>query len=182
MTMKTRNLLFALLAIAFFIGSCNQVDDLTDITFNTEFTADLNCEVVPGTLKSGINGTFSASATIDPLADSTVEKYIDKIKSWEITNLKGEILSVSKEGANLLSAQIGVSNANHSATWQIGSTPLVVGQEIVLDNANGQWDSVNQILAEKQIFTVVATGTTDEDDMSFVIRLTINSKVTANPL
>lgn len=180
--MKTRNLLFALLAIALFIGSCNQVDDLTDVTFDAEFHADLDCEVVPGTLKSGINGTFSAGATIDPLADSTVEKYIDKIKSWEITSLKGEILSVTKEGANLLSAQIGVSNANHAAAWQVENTPLVVGQEIILDNANGQWDSVNQILAEKQIFTVAATGTTDEDDMSIVIRITIKSKVTANPL
>lgn len=180
--MKTKNLLFALLAIALIISSCNQVDDLTDVSFNTEFKADLDCEVIPDTLRSGINGTFSAAATIDPLADSTVEKYIDKIKSWEIINLKGEILSVSKEGANLLSANIGVSNANHSTAWQIGNTPLVVGQQITLDNANGQWDSVNQILAEKQIFTVVATGTTDEDDMSFVIRVTIKSKVTANPL
>lgn len=180
--MKTKNLLFAFLAIALIIGSCNKVEDLTDVTFNTELYADLDCEVVPDVLRAGIDGTFAAGATIDPLADSTVEKYIDKIKSWEITSLKGEILSVSEEGANLLSANIGVSNANHSASWTVGNTPLAVGQQIVLDNANGQWDSVNQILAEKQVFNVAATGTTDEDDLSFVIRITINSKVTANPL
>ena len=180
--MRTKKLLFALLAIALMIGACNTVEDLADVTFDAEFKADLNCDVPPGSFKSGLNGVFSASETIDPLADPEVEKYIDKIKSWEVTGVTGEILSVSKDSVNLLNAHLEVASANHSASWQIPATPLVVGQQIVLDNSDGQWDTIDSILGEKKVFTISVDGATDEDDVTFIIRVILKTKVTANPL
>ena len=180
--MKTRNLLFALIAVSLVIVGCNQAKDLADVTFDAEFKADLNCDVPPGSFKSGIDGAFSATETIDPLADPTVEKYIDKIKSWETTSVTGEILSVSKEGVNLLGAELEVFSANHSANWQIPNTPLAVGQTITLDNDNGQWDTIDTILGEKDVFTISVNGSTDQDDVTFVIRIIVKTRVTANPL
>lgn len=180
--MKTKKTLFVFLALAFAIGSCSKVTDMADVTFNTEFKADLDCEVPSGSFKLGSNGIFAASETIDPLADTTVEKYIDKIKAWEITGISGEILSVSKAGVNLLDADLEVFSENHVASWHIPTTPLIAGQEIELDNSDGQWDTINLILGEKQEFTVSVNGETDEDDVTFVIRVIMKSKVTANPL
>jgi len=180
--MKIKKLLFALLAVSLIVGACNKVKDLADVTFDAEFKVDLNCEVPPGSLKSGIDGAFAASMTIDPLSDPTVEKYIDKIKNWEVTGLTGEILSVSKEGVNLLGADLEVFSANHSTVWHIPATALVVGQKITLDNGNGQWDTIDTILGENKVFTVSVNGTTDQDDVTFVIRVIIKTRVTANPL
>jgi len=180
--MKTRNLLFVLIAVSLVIAGCNQAKDLANVTFDAEFKADLNCEVPPASFKSGIDGAFAASKTINPLADSTVEKYIDKIKSWEITGVTGEILSVSKEGVNLLGAELEVFSANHSTAWHIPATALFVGQKITFDNGNGQWDTIDAILGEKDVFTVSVNGSTDQDDVTFVIRLIIKTRVTVNPL
>ena len=180
--MKTKKLLFALLAVALMIGACNTVTDLADVTFDAELKADLNCEVPPGSFKSGINGAFSVSETIDPLSDPEVEKYVDNIKSWEVTSVTGEILSVSKEGVNLLSANVEVFSNNHNASWQISNTPLVVGETITLDNGNGQWNTIDNILGDKDVFTISASGETDQDDVTFVIQVIVQTKITANPL
>ena len=180
--MNIKNLFFGLLAVAFTISACSTVDDLTKVTFDVEFKADLNCEVPAGSFKSGIDGAFAVSETIDPLSDSVVEEYIDKIKSWEVNSVTAEILSVSKEDVNLLNAEVKVFSDAHSAVWYMSDIPLVVGQKTTLDNGNGQWDAIDSIFGDKKVFTVSVDGTTDKDDVTFVIQVVINSTVTANPL
>ena len=180
--MKIKTLLFAILAGVLMISACKKVGDLTEVKFDAEFKADLNCEVPPDSFKSGINGAFSASETIDPLADPNVEKYLDKIKSWNVESVTAEILSVSKEGVNLLNADLKVFSEAHTALWNMSNIPLVVGQQATLDNGNGQWDAINSILGEKKVFNVTVNGATDKDDVTFVIRVIIKTKVTANPL
>jgi hypothetical protein len=177
--MKIKTVLFALLVVVFVIGGCKTVDDLNEITFDANFKADLVCDVLPGSLKSDINGTYSASETIDPLADPNVEEHIDNIKSWNVVGVTAEIVSVSKPGVNLLNAEIKVFSSNHSAIWNIPGLPLTVGQNATLGNENGQWDEINAILAEKNVFTVSGTGTTDDDDFTFTVRVSIKTKVTA---
>ena len=180
--MNIKTLFFGLLAVALMISACKTVDDLTEVTFDVEFKADLNCEVPAGSFKSGIDGTFSASETIDPLSDPDVEEYIDEIKSWEVNGVTAEILSVSKEGVNLLNAELKVFSDTHTAVWNMSNVPLVVGQTVTLDNGNGQWDTINSILGEKKVFTVSVNGATDKDDVTFVIQVIIQSSVTANLL
>ena len=178
--MKIKTVLFAMLAAVLMISACSTVDELNEVNFDADFKADLNCVVPPGSFKSGINGAFSASETINPLADSTVEKYIDHIKSWNVTGITAEIVSVSKPGANLTNAEIKVFSDNHNALWNIPGMPLAIGQKVTLGNENGQWDEVNAILGEKKVFTVAINGATDEDDISFTVRITLKTKVTAS--
>ena len=173
---------FALMAILFTIvvSGCKKIEEALDVTFDTSFSTDLDAIVTPGT-KTGIDGTFQVSETIDPAADDNVEAYMDKIKSWDVTEIKAEVISTSKD-ANLSSLNLSVSNQNHNAQWAFQNIAISPGTVVTLDNGNGQWDSVNNILGELQVFTIMASGTTDEDDLQFTIRVTIKSKVTANPL
>ena len=180
--MKVKILVLALLAVALVIGGCNKIKELADVTFDADFDVDLDVNVPPGTLRAGSNGAFSTTTTIDPLADSTVEKYIDKIKGWEITSLTGKIVRVSKPGVTLQNAELQVYSENFNASWYLPVTPLTKNQIITLDNSDGQWDAVENILGEKKVFTVSAEGATDEDDFSFTIRVFVKSRVTANPL
>ena len=178
--MKIKIVLFAVLATVLMMGACKTVEDLNEVNFDADFKADLNCVVPPASLKSDINGAFSASETIDPLSDPDVEKYIEHIKSWNVASITAEIISVSKEGANLLNAEVKVFSDEYKAVWNIPAIPVAVGQKTTLDNGNGQWDAVNNILGEKKVFTVSVNGATDEDDITFTVRVTIKTKVTAN--
>jgi hypothetical protein len=51
-----------------------------------------------------------------------------------------------------------------------------------LDNDNGQWTTIEQILMDKKTFTVEINGQADKDNAEFVVFLVIESDITANPL
>ncbi len=176
--MKIKLTILALLVIAFGFTGCEKLKDAADVTFDANYTTDLNINVAPG---RDINGTFSESATIDPTVNSDVQTYLNLIKSWEITGLTGEAMNVNND-FNLVTATFSVASADKSASWSFENLPVTEGTTLTLDNNDGQWDTINQILAEKQSFTVTFSGQTDTDDISFTLRVTIQSQVTANPL
>lgn len=178
--MKFTKFPMALLIATLIIASCNTVKDALDVTFDTSFTAPLNIDVPEGT-KAGINGTFNESATIDPLTDENVKKYADNLKDFEVTELTGEITSINKD-VTLTTMTITVSNASKSTSWTVNNVAISQGTKITFGNDNGEWDTVNNILKDKQEFTVTAQGETDQDGVQFNLNLTIKVRVTANPL
>ncbi|MCF6169412.1 MAG: hypothetical protein L3J66_00355 [Bacteroidales bacterium] len=180
--MNPRTLLFALLAVAFVIGGCNKIKSLADVSFDADFDVELDVVVPPGSHSPEMSATFASTTTIDPLSDSTVEKYIAKIKRWEITGMSGKIVRVSKAGTSIQNAEMQVYTDNFNAAWNLPDIPLVQGRTFPLDNGGGQWFAVENILGEKKVFTVAAEGATDDDDFSFTIRIYVKCKVTANPL
>lgn len=161
--------------------SCKKVKSLADVTFDSTFTADLDC-VVPPTSARDIDGTFSTSAVIDPASDPDVAEYLDNIVGYEILSITATVTSVSVDNANLLSGTATVFNNSSNASWQLSNVPLTVGSNIPLGNENGQWNTVDQILMSGQEFTVSLSGETDEDDFTFTLQVAIETEVTANPL
>lgn len=178
MNIKNMAMLMMLAAIVF--SGCKKVEDSLDVTFDTSFYADLDAVVTDGT-KASVDGTFLVYETIDPAGDDNVAEYMDEIKSWEVNEVKAEIISTSKD-ATLTNLNLGVANQNYAATWAFQDIAISQGTVVTLDNENGQWDKVNSILGELEVFTITASGTTDEDELEFTIRVTIKSKATANPL
>ncbi|PLX10759.1 MAG: hypothetical protein C0598_09765, partial [Marinilabiliales bacterium] len=78
------------------VASCNTVKDALDVTFDTSFKTPFNINVPAGT-KAGVDGTFSESATIDPLADPDVAQYADNIKSFNVIEITGTITAINKD-------------------------------------------------------------------------------------
>jgi len=171
----------ALLLTSFILISCNKVKSLADVTFDTTFTADLDCIVTPVSARE-INGTFSSSAVINPASDPAVIEYLDNIIGYEILSMTGTITSVSAENVTLLNSTASVYNSSNNANWQFTDVPLTVGATLIFGNENGQWNTVDQILMTGQEFTVSLEGETNEDDVSFTVQLAIETQITANPL
>ncbi|NOX87064.1 MAG: hypothetical protein GXO86_14075 [Chlorobi bacterium] len=172
-----RFLLGGILFTAFIFSGCNKAKEALDVTFNANYKTNLNVDV-PAVARSV---TFSESETIDPASDPEVSKYWDKIKKFEVQEITGSIISISKN-VTLVSATLSVFNETKNAQWTFTNVPLAVGTTLTLDNSNGQWDTVAQILQDKKVFTVSVNGEVSEGDVSFTILVTIKTKVTANPL
>jgi hypothetical protein len=174
-------LLLLLVSISF--SSCDEAEELLDIKFNSELSADLNV-VVPaeGLRKSAemMATGFSAQATINPRADANIEKYIDKIKSLNVEGVTARVLSISAP-VEIITGNIIVTDGSRVASWEINDFDVIVGASHTLDNSSGQWDRVNQILDGKKSFTARIEGTVDRSDVSFVIRITIKARGVANP-
>ncbi len=177
---KTFILLF-LIGVTF--SSCEKIKSLADVKFDSELSGDINVTVPAEGLKSAsVAGVgFSGDATINPRSDSEIDKYFDKLKSFDVTGAQGTFKNVSK-AVKIMSGTISVKSGSTTASWPIADYEVANGKSITLDNANGQWDKVNKILDSKNTFTVSIEGEASEGGVSFTLTILIKVKVTANPL
>lgn len=184
-TMKTiLKTLVILLLIGIPFSSCDSVESLADIKFTTTLSGDMNVNIPPsGSLYSAklADISFSGQATIDPTSDTQINKYLDKLKSFDVQEITGTFSKVSKN-VMLKTGNITISQGSKKATWQFDKITVSNGTKIILDSGEGQWTTVNQILKGKSIFTAKISGTVDDDDVSFTVTISITTKVVANPL
>ncbi|PKP52194.1 MAG: hypothetical protein CVT92_09985 [Bacteroidetes bacterium HGW-Bacteroidetes-1] len=174
---------FLIVFLCLLFAGCEKIKSIADVTFDAEFTADLPVDVVPTSLKAGVNGTFFETATIDPLSNSDLATYADKIKKIEVIEASAEVLSIDPSPVLLLSTTLSATSGVFSpATWSFNNESLTVGKIITLDNENSQFSNLQSILDSKEIFTVTLQGQTDVDEASFTVRVKYKTKVTANPL
>ncbi len=176
--MKIKITLLVLIISALSFNGCDKVKDVADVTFNANYTTDLNVTVSPD---RNINGTFNESTTVNLTSNADVKKYLHLIKNWEIVGLSSEITNTS-ENFNLINATVSIASSDKNASWEFNNVAMTTGTHLSLDNTNGQWNTINQILSEKQTFTITFSGQTDIDNVQFTLHITVKTKVTANPL
>ncbi|HOI32547.1 MAG: hypothetical protein PHG67_10235 [Bacteroidales bacterium] len=177
--MKTMTKLILLLAAVFMLSpGCEKAKELLDVKFEANFKSDLNIDV-PAESKSA---TFNAEATIDPLSNSDFAEYGSKIKDIEIKGVKAVVTAINKSVV-LENAEISVTSGSMTpAVWTYSDVTLAVGTELVMDNANNQWDNVQAILESLNPFTTAMSGTVSESGVQFTLQIEIKTSVTANPL
>lgn len=157
---------------------CDKVEDLNTVSFEPTFSTDLDC-TVPTSGKSPLAHTFSASAEIDPQDDEDVKKYFSKIRGYEVQSIIGTITSISPNNATLVSGNIVIKNSKSTSSWAVQNVPLVVGQTLTLGNTMGEWDTVNKILKDGEIISVMGISETDKGGIMFTIAIEIKAKATA---
>lgn len=179
---KLARLFLGIFVAGIVLSGCQEAKEALDVKFNANYEAEFDV-TIPGSkgVKAGINGAFSITETIDPNSNTDYVKYIDNIKEIDISEVTGEVLSISKN-VILETTTISVYNENYDATWQFTNKPITVGTILTLDNSAGQWDAMSNIMLGKKVFTVSLVGQTDEDDVDFVVLFTLKSEVIANPL
>lgn len=162
-------------------SSCDLLKEALDVEFHANFKASLNAVVDALPIKAA-KGDFTASATIDPMSNSQFADYAANIKDIQVEEVKGEILSISKP-TRLVNATLSMaSDGMATAEWTVSDVQLAVGTVLVLDDTAGQFNRVQAILDTHNVFTVTASGTTEDDDLIFTLEVSVNSKVIATPL
>lgn len=178
--MKIKNIALAILFVSIVFSGCKKIEEAFDVTFTSDFKTNFSIVVLPDSRE--ITGTFNASETIDPQGDSNFSQYYDLIKDIQINTVKGTITNPVPESINLVSLNVTITNANYSSTWILSNITITDGYELELNNDNGQFNTINNILLEGTEFTVSVSGETAEDAASFNLEVVVNTTITANPL
>jgi len=176
-----RNLTILLIGLIFtsiLITGCKEAKELLYVYFSADYEAEVDINIPPGT---SVGGTFSIYDTIDPQTNFDYSQYMDNITEIEIESITAKFISVSKN-VTLETCTIDVTNDINMATWEFTDVPIENGTELDLDNENGQWDEMIDIMFGKVPFIVHVYGTVNEDDVTFTIMITINTDITATPL
>lgn len=180
--MKNAKSLISFIAIIVITtSSCKKLANILDVTFNTSYTVELKAMVPPYSGLKQADGMFSVSATIDPNSNVSFLKYAHKIKEIQISSISAKVIGISKP-VTIETANISIFSTEKNASWNFTNELISVGKVLTFGNETNQWISVQDILNEKNIFSVLIEGKTDVDDVEFTIEVTINAKITANPL
>lgn len=181
--MKNSIRLFSgILLLGIVLTGCDEAKEILDVKFIADYQTEFEVVVPPSSGgKGNINTVFEVNETIDPTSNADFNMYIDNIKSISITEVKAEVLSISK---NLLleTAVISISNENHLANWEFTNKEIEVGTILTLDNDSGQWDKIENIMLDKKILTISVAGQTNDDDFELVVLFDISAEIIANPL
>lgn len=143
-----KNLKYLLLGIflsGVVFSGCQKAKEVFDVEFNASYDADFTIVVAPGTR----NTSFYESVLIDPISDPDVKKYANKLKKFEVTELKARIINLSKE-VNLISCYISVYLDDRSANWNFDNLSFTDGSGIIPDYSGGQWNGAFAIMMDKK--------------------------------
>jgi len=174
---KYQYLLIGILLSGILFSGCNKMKEGLNVKFNVNYENNMNFNVPDGSRTMA----FSKSVNIDPFSSSVFEKHYDQIKKIEIVSLSAEVTSVTKE-VDVISTTVNVSNDNRSAQWTLENIPLKVGSVFNLNNDNGQWNVITDIMLDKNVFTEKIEGELSEGGVQFTLKVKIKTKITVNAL
>ncbi len=190
MTMKAifGTQIFAMVLFLFGVSfsSCEKIESIADVKFDASFVGDFlitiqDCEYIGEGRIAGDGCSFSETIYITLRSDPDIDKYYSNLKDFDVLEVTGKVTSITG-GPVIINGTLSISAGTTTASWIIENFKMESGAVFTLDNSNGQWDKLNKILDGKRDFSISIDGTADKENVSFVLRVTVKTRVTANPL
>lgn len=171
----------AFLILAIF--SCDKVEELSDIDFNTTLVKTLP---VAGTSTSEMTSTIVLDAT----SDKEIQKYADKIKNYEITELLFAIENYQADTGDEIyfDGSIGFSKkSENQATSLCSIGPLNITHvdgtgDFTIGNCDDILNEISAIFAADNAVKIYMIGKFSKATLTFDLKVTVKVKVTASPL
>jgi hypothetical protein len=183
--MKNLIKILLLLVMTAGLSSCEKIRSIFDVDFDTTLSGDLEIDIQDmEVLKSAEEYAFKDEVTVDPMDNEDIADYIDNIKKMDVNDVILSVEYVNKQDVIFKSGTyFRVANYTNEVTWTLsGDWPIVEGTEITLEDLGGTYDALEKILDTKVVFTISTEGTCTVTNVFIVIRLGIDTKVTASPL
>lgn len=177
-----KSLVLSLLLVSLF--SCENVEiPGADITFPITLVKRLPVAATDTNEK-----TFTT--TLDATSDAEIQKYLSKIKSYEITELLFGIENYAStiEDEIYFNGTMGfskVTDSQASSTCALNNIPIThwAGtQDFPIGTCDNILNEISKVFAEENAVKVYMTGTFTKAPLSFDLKVTVKAKITANPL
>jgi len=181
--MKSFVRVFLLALLVTGIASCS----LLDVERDVEFAANLNIEVEEPVLKSTDGIAFIAIEFINPEDNEVVEEYGELVENYDVSEIVAVVTSVSQtddlDVVFLSGSAFSIYQGGKTATWTMDSDwPVEVGTTFGMGDLGDAYGLVSDILLSHEQFSVSAFGETNVGGVYVTLKVTIKSKLTANPL
>lgn len=179
--MKKSILTLAIFASIFSLTlfSCDTVDDLTEVTFNTSLTEKIAVHV---NQTSGTATSFNESIVLN-LDNTDTHDYLNDINNISINSLSYKIINFSGDPTGVIDVEFFVDGVSLLTDDFIVKTKADSGQIFEVTNTT-QLNQIASALKNQQQVTAKYEGTAlcDANTMDFKVEVTIGISVIANPL
>ena len=181
--MKKIRLYFLPAFIIISLFSCDKAEELSDINFNATLVKSLP---VVGSTTNEMTSTIILDATSDP----EIQKYADKIKNFEITELLFAIENYQADTGDEIyfDGSIGFSKkSENQPTSSCSISPLnithVAGTgDFTIGNCDDIINEISAIFAADNAVKIYMIGTFSKATLTFDLKATVKVKITASPL
>ena len=176
--MNTTIKLLVALAIIFSFTSCEKIDDLTDVKFDTTVSENIDVTITP---TKGVT-TFDEEVVID-LKDGSgdINDYLQYIKEIDVKEFQYEFISTTSDAT--ISADLFVDGVKYLSIQDMSLYQLVQNTETYIIEVQEDLDKIAVKLESNKKMTIRYKGeiTTDET-LDFRIKVTSKLGITADPI
>jgi hypothetical protein len=173
----------AILFLSVVFMTCDKVEELTDVNFNTTVTTTLTVTAVN-------TNESTHSIVLDAASDAEIQKYASKIKKYEVTELMVAVQNYS----SATTAEIyfngdlgfGAKNSTQPSTEcsisNLNITHVAGTGDFALNNCNSILSDIGELLIVDNAVKIYLKGTFSQAPLTFNLKVTAKVKITANPL
>ncbi|HIP47446.1 MAG TPA: hypothetical protein EYG92_00555 [Lutibacter sp.] len=176
--MKTTIKFLVALTIIFSFTSCEKIDELTDVKFDTTVSENIDVTITP---TKGVT-TFDEEVIID-LKDGSgdINDYLQYIKEIDVKEFQYEFISTTADAT--ISAKLFVDDVEFLSIQDISLNQLVQNTEAYLIEVQEDLDKIAIKLESNKKMTIRYEGeiTTDQP-VDFRIKVTSLLGITADPI
>ena len=168
-----------LLLIAFSISSCDEAEDLLNLTKDFDDTI-VESIAISIDKTAGERASFSNS-TVLSIDDPALQPYINKIKSIEIKSLSYKIINFNGDATGDVNGEFYIDDIVYLTDAFVVKTEADKGTVFKINDVAELNEIANKLKANKEL-TAKYSGDAlcDNDDMNFQIEITLDVKITVN--
>ncbi len=184
--MKNLIKVFMLLVLTISFNSCESIKGVFDVEFESTFSGDLDIDIPGSALKAVAGIPFEASANINPREIDDVEKYHNKIEQVRVDEIKPYVETVEGGGTEdvvfLAGTTFKVKNNDHNVEWSLAEDWTITPGTGLRINNDDIKNEVAKVLTSMQEFSVGIKGECNQSGVYILIRVDLETTITANPL
>lgn len=187
--MKNLGIVALVILLSASFTSCEKIKGIFDVDVETTLSGDLDIDIPESATKATGIYKFESSAVIDPTDNPDVADNADKIKKIAADGIIATVTYVSLGGQStddlvlFKGTAFSIKNSSTEVTWTLSNDwPIQKGTELALEDVNGIYDEVSNIMTTLEPFEVTCKGTASLKGIFITIEIDINTTVTGNPL
>lgn len=186
--MKNLGIVALVILLSASFTSCEKVKDIFDVDVETTMSGDLDIDIPESALKAAGPYEFDTLVVVDPMDYGDVAENKDRIESITADGIIATVDAVQIGDKNiedlvLTDVAFTIDNGSISATWtKMEEWPIQVGSKLTLEDIQGIYSEVNEMLTSIDPFTITCKGKSSLKGISITIVVDINCTVTGNLL
>ena len=165
------------------LGSCDKIEDLSDIDIPLEVTSDpITLDGVPAAGKVAMSYSFDETVEVDLFQGELKDykKYTDKIKHFKVSKLIITVVSIEKGTDVEFVDPSKVFLKDNSSEVEIDLSGQKVHVGSTIEVSGDGLDAINKILNKKKNFSYQVVGGFNKE-AKITVKIELAGKVTVNP-
>lgn len=162
--------------LAFVASSCDSLNNRLTVKIQNKFYLDISFVNDTTDMPDWI--TFQFDTAGSQYQDPSLDRYRETIQEIELKDLWLDISGLSEE-IDLGDVKIQIISDSYNCQWDLSDLVWYKDYSLALEDTDGQWDILDQILNDHAELTFLLSGEVERKVLDFMVTLVIETEISA---